>query len=53
MLLPMLFLDRSYVGIGDIMLGVLFIAYYFLLLRALQVFGKQDHDNQEESQLTS
>lgn len=53
MLLPMLFLDRSYVGIGDIMLGVLFIAYYFFLLRALQAFGKQDHDNQEESQLTS
>lgn len=35
MILPLLFLDRSYIGIGNIMLGVLVIAYYFFLMRAL------------------
>lgn len=39
MLMPMLFLDRSYVGIGDMMLAVLVIVYYFVLLRLLGVFG--------------
>ena len=38
MLMPMLFLDRSYVGLGNMMLAVLFIAYYFFLLRSLDAF---------------
>ena len=58
MLMPMLFLDRSYVGIGDMMLAVLFIAYYFVLLRLLGVFGgkndvtngvSDDNMNEEET----
>ncbi|MBO4599749.1 MAG: hypothetical protein J5641_03315 [Bacteroidales bacterium] len=39
MLLPLLFLDRSYVGIGDMMLAVLFIVYYFFLMKSLGAFG--------------
>ena len=35
MLMPLLFLDRSYVGAGNIMLGVLFIVYYYYLMRIL------------------
>ena len=38
MLLPLLFLDRSYVGIGNIMIGALMIVYYLFLMRALGVF---------------
>lgn len=34
-LMPLLFLDRSYVGAGNIMLGVLFIVYYYYLMRVL------------------
>lgn len=39
MLLPLLFLDRSFVAIGDIMMGIFFIIYYFFLLKALGAFG--------------
>ena len=35
LLLPVLFLGRSFVGIGDIMMALLFIAVYFLLMRQL------------------
>lgn len=33
--MPLLFLDRSFVGVGNIMLGVLFIVYYYYLMRVL------------------
>ena len=39
MLMPLLFLDRSYVGFGDMMIAVVFIVYYFFLLKALGAFG--------------
>ena len=39
MLMPLLFLDRSYVGFGAIMMAVLFIVYYFFLMKALGAFG--------------
>lgn len=35
LLLPLLFLGRGFVGIGDIMMALLFIAVYFLLMRQL------------------
>lgn len=38
MLMPLLFLDRSYIGIGNMMLALLFIAYYFFLIRSLDAF---------------
>ena len=39
MLMPLLFLDRSYIGFGDMMMAVLFIAYYFFLMKSLGAFG--------------
>lgn len=47
MVLPLLFLDRSFVGIGDIMIGVLFIAYYYFLLKALGAFGGDSPTNED------
>ncbi len=45
MLMPVLFLDRSFVGIGNIMIGILFIALYFYLLRSLGVFSSGSDNN--------
>ncbi|MCR4660333.1 MAG: hypothetical protein K5650_08590 [Bacteroidales bacterium] len=36
---PLLFLGRAYINIGDIMLTLLFVVAYWLLLRQLGVFG--------------
>lgn len=41
LLVPLLFIGREFVGIGDVMFALLFIAVYWLLLRALGVFGSQ------------
>lgn len=49
MLMPLLFLDRSYIGIGDIMMAILFIVYYFVLLRMLGVLGGKNSVTSEES----
>ncbi len=49
MLLPLLFLDRSYMGIGDIMIAILFIVYYFFLMKNLGAFNNQ-HDAQESAE---
>lgn len=49
-MLPLLFLDRSYVSIGDIMIAVLFIVYYFFLLKVLGAFGGSAPDSAEPSQ---
>lgn len=35
LLLPLLFLGRGFVGIGDIMMALLFVAVYFMLMRQL------------------
>lgn len=35
LLLPLLFLGRGFVGIGDIMFALLFIAVYYMLMRQL------------------
>lgn len=49
-MLPLLFLDRSFVAIGDIMIAVLFIVYYFFLLKALGAFGGGDSVKAEPPQ---
>lgn len=49
MLMPVLFLDRSYIALGDIMMAILFIVYYFILFRMLGVFGSKSGVNAEES----
>ena len=41
MVLPLLFLDRSFVGVGNIMIGILFIVYYFYLFRMLDRAASQ------------
>ena len=35
LLLPLLFLGRGFVGIGDIMMALLFVAVYYMLMRQL------------------
>lgn len=42
MLMPALFLDRSYIAIGDIMMAILFIVYYFFLMRMLGAFNREN-----------
>ena len=37
--MPMLFLSRSFIGIGNIMVCVLMIGIYFYLMRALGTFS--------------
>ena len=39
LLLPLLFLGKGYLGLGDIMFTALFLLVYFLLLRQLGIFG--------------
>lgn len=42
LLLPALFLGRSFVGIGDIMMALLFIAVYYMLMRQLTTQEPQE-----------
>ena len=47
LLLPLLFLGRGYVAVGDIMFALLFILVYYLLLRQLGVFGAKSEEGEE------
>ena len=47
LLLPLLFLGRGAMAIGDVMLALLFILVYYLLLRQLGVFGAKSDDSDE------
>ena len=53
LLLPLLFLGRGAVALGDIMFALLFILVYYLLLRQLGVFGGKEDDPKEESKSES
>lgn len=46
LLLPLLFLGKGYLGLGDVMFTALFLVVYWLLLRQLGVFGGEDAGNQ-------
>ena len=46
LLLPALFLGRSFVGIGDIMMALLFVTVYYLLMR--QLTGQEPKEPSEE-----
>ena len=48
LLLPLLFLGRGDVALGDIMFALLFILVYYLLLRQLGVFGGKEDGPKEE-----
>lgn len=47
LLLPLLFLGKGYLGLGDIMFTLLFLLVYFLLLRQLGVFGSLEPSPEE------
>lgn len=47
LLLPLLFLGRGYVAVGDIMFALLFILVYYLLLRQLGVFCAKSEEGGE------
>ena len=49
LIIPMLFLGRGFVGIGDIMFAILFILIYWSLLRQLGVFAKKEDGDDETS----
>lgn len=44
---PLVFIGRQYFNLGDLMMSLLFIAYYLISLRFLGAFSKQTTDNQE------
>lgn len=39
---PLVFIGRQYLNIGDIMMSLLFIVFYFISLRALGAFNKKE-----------
>lgn len=45
LLLPMLFLGKGFVGLGDIMMTLLFLFIYYMLLKSLGVFGAREEDS--------
>ncbi len=50
LLVPILFLGRAYLGLGDIMFTLLFVTAYYLLLKSLGVFAPPEErptDSQE------
>lgn len=39
---PLVFIGRQYLNLGDVMMSILFIAYYFIALRSLGAFGNNN-----------
>lgn len=52
-LLPVLFLDRMFVSIGDIMIAVLMIAYYFVLMRGINALPSTPENDESADTSTS
>lgn len=50
LLLPALFLGRSFVAVGDIMFALLFVAVYYLLMRQLTAGQSQPPQEQQQEQ---
>ena len=48
LLLPALFLGRSFVGIGDIMMALLFVAVYYMLMRQLTATPPEPPQEEKE-----
>lgn len=44
LIVKLLFLGRGYVGIGDIMITVLFVGYYFITLRSIERLSAEGED---------
>ncbi len=47
-IMPLLFLGRGFVGIGDVMFAILFIFIYWSLLRQLGAFSKKEVDENNQ-----
>jgi hypothetical protein len=47
-IVPLLFLGRGFVGIGDVMFAILFIFIYWSLLRQLGAFSKKEEDENNQ-----
>ena len=48
LIVPLLFLGRGFVSIGDIMFALLFIFVYWSLMRQLGAFNKEEEDATQE-----
>ncbi len=44
---PLLFIGRQYLNLGDAMMSLLFVAFYYFSLRSLGIFGKKTDSNTE------
>lgn len=49
---PLVFIGRQYFNLGDLMISLLFIVYYFISLRSLDAFSKSEPDSSEDSDNT-
>ncbi|MCR4811245.1 MAG: hypothetical protein K5867_01425 [Bacteroidales bacterium] len=49
---PLVFIGRQYFNLGDLMMSLLFIAYYLISLRSLGAFSKSEPDSSEDSDNT-
>ena len=47
LLLPLLFLGRGFVGLGDVMMALLFVAVYYMLMRQLTAEANPPADQPE------
>lgn len=47
-IVPLLFLGRGFVGIGDVMFAILFIFIYWSLLRQLGAFSKKEEEENNQ-----
>lgn len=50
---PLVFIGRQYLNLGDVMMSLLFIAYYFISLRALGAFSSNSDDTEDPSASTT
>ena len=51
---PLVFIGRQYLNIGDVMMSLLFITYYFISLRSLNAFSNNTtNDTEDPSQSTT
>ena len=50
---PLVFIGRQYLNLGDVMMSLLFIAYYFISLRALGAFSNNSDDTEDHSASTT
>ena len=49
---PLVFIGRQYLNLGDLMMSLLFIVYYFISLRSLGAFSKSNDDTPDNTDTT-